>query len=678
MKISDQISTSADYRSIPSLALSPLTTGPYRPDIDGLRALAVMSVVLYHAFPKWITGGYVGVDIFFVISGFLISSILFRETAENRFSISAFYGRRIRRIFPALALCLTAVLTYGFISLVPSELTQLGKHAFFGAAFLSNFALWSESGYFDTLANLKPLLHLWSLGVEEQFYILWPPLIWLASRLKTKMVPLLAVLFLASFIINIALSVTNIADDFYLPVSRFWELIAGAGLACRRGSIERPLTRTWVSLVGMIALLASMALFSPEMRFPGWPALLPVIGAAMLIVAGPHALVNRVILSHRTAVFVGVISYPLYIWHWPLLSYAYIVRLGKAPAPLAATGLVAASILLAWATYRFVERPVRFGSHRRSRTVIAAGCVTVLGACGLATWNSGGFPERFPPIPGIDVQKISAASVDPTFKPTSGMDDEDHNKTLITHLGSGTRKVALSGDSLLFHYGPRVQELANQERLAANVYFVVGASCAPVPGIIQRDQFTHCANLPDLLIDLVTREKVQTVVLGASWPGYSGKTTTIDRGEQRLSLGTSEGQDAFYANLEDFVHDLQNRGAQVYLVLGVPTHPRFNPHEMVSRSLKGIHIEPGVQAPVPVSILRDNKKTTDSRLRDIAARTGAALLDPVPDICGDGEGCSPFFGAGEPKYIDGMHLRPIFVREHLHFLDGLLTKAPAS
>src|SRR5215213_7670850 len=203
-------------------ALTLRATEKYRPDIDGLRAFAVLAVLLYHAFPQAVRGGFVGVDIFFVISGFLISSILFTEITKGRFSFTMFYGRRIRRIFPALVICLAAVLAYGFVSLTPAELAQLGKHVFFGAGFLSNVVLWSESGYFDSAATYKPLLHLWSLGIEEQFYILWPALLWLAFRVKAKVGRLLAVLFLASFTINVALSITNIAADFYLPVSRFW------------------------------------------------------------------------------------------------------------------------------------------------------------------------------------------------------------------------------------------------------------------------------------------------------------------------------------------------------------------------------------------------------------------------------------------------------------------------
>jgi peptidoglycan/LPS O-acetylase OafA/YrhL len=647
-------------------------TGNYRPDIDGLRAFAVLAVVLYHAFPQVFRGGYVGVDIFFVISGFLISSILFNEMTEGKFSFTFFYGRRIRRIFPALAACLTAVLVYGFVSLTPSELAQLGKHVFFGAGFLSNIALWSESGYFDSAATYKPLLHLWSLGIEEQFYILWPALLWFAFRMKAKVGRLLAVLFLASFTINVALSITNISADFYLPVSRFWELLAGAGLALRRQIAFSANVRSWISLGGLAALLTSVALFTAEMRFPGWLALLPVAGAAALILAGPEAAVNRIVFSNRAVVFVGLISYPLYLWHWPLISYAYVIRMGKPPTPLMATALVAASFLLAWVTYRFIEYPVRFGAHRDRRTQIVAACMVILGACGLAMWTNNGFPDRFPPLAGIDIQKIGNARLDADFKPTKDMKVSNHGWTLVAHLGHGERKVALSGDSQLFHYGPRVQQLADEGQLAANTYFVTGPRCPPVPGVIQRDKFAGCANLPDLLVDLIKREKVQSVVLGAAWGGYSEQGMLIEREGRRLALNTNESRDAFYANLEDYVRLLQGQGAKVYLVLGAPGHRRFNPREMVTRSLTDFQIASDVENAVPIAELQAIHAAVNAKLRTVSEHTGATLLDPLPDICGNGDGCMPFFGTGEPKFSDNVHLRPVFVREHLRFLDPLL------
>ncbi len=647
-------------------------TDNYRPDIDGLRAFAVLSVVLYHAFPNVVRGGYVGVDVFFVISGFLISSILFTELDEHSFSFTAFYGRRIRRIFPALAVCLFAVLAYGFVSLTPSELASLGKHVFFGAGFLSNIALWSESGYFDTAASLKPLLHLWSLGIEEQFYIFWPALLWVAFQMKAKVGRLLAVLFVASFAINIVLSITNISDDFYLPVSRFWELLAGAGLAWWRPIVLTPNIRSSISFAGLAALLTSAALFTPGLRFPGWPALLPVVGAVAIILAGREATANRIVFSNRAAVFVGLISYPLYIWHWPLISYAHVIRLGKPPTPLMALGLVAASFLLAWATYRFIEYPVRFGAHRHRRTRIVAAAMAALGACGLVVWTMGGFPERFPPLPGVDVRKIGDAKLDADFKPTRDMEVSDHDWTLVAHLGHGERKVALSGDSVLFHYGPRVQQLADEGQLAANTYFVTGPRCPPVPGVIQQDKFASCSNLTGKLIDLIRREKVQSVVLGAGWSGYSAEGMQIEREGRRLPLGTKEGTDAFYANLEDYVRLLQGERAKVYLVLGMTGHRRFDPSEMVARSLTGFRIAPDVEKAVPIAEVRAVLATADAKLRAVGERTGATLLDPLPDICDDGESCSPFFGAGEPKFSDRLHLRPVFVQQHVRFLDFLL------
>ena len=652
-------------------SLSLLEKTSYRPDIDGLRAFAVLSVVLYHAFPKAVHGGYVGVDVFFVISGFLISSILLKEMAEKRFSLPNFYGRRIRRIFPALAACLAAVLAYGFVCLLPSELMQVGKHLFFGAAFLSNIAIWSEAGYFDLAATLKPLLHLWSLGIEEQFYIVWPALLWIVFRIEVGG-RLLAVLFLVSFAINIWLSITSIVGDFFLPFSRFWELLAGAGLAYRNQIVLTPRMRSWISLGGSAALLISAALFTPEFRFPGWLALLPVAGAVAIILAGREAAVNRTILSTRAAVFVGLISYPLYLWHWPLISYAYIIRLGKPPTPLMAAGLVVVSFLLAWATYRFIEYPVRFGAHRHRRTQIVVACMAALGAAGLATWTMHGVPGRFPAPPGLDMRKISEARNDPVFQPTSGMDVSLYDTIMVAHLGQGDRKLAFSGDSVLFQFGPRVQELADEGQLRANTYFVVGGSCAPLPGMIQQGDFAHCANMPGILLDLVRREKIDTIVLGASWAGYDGATIQIERDGKRMSLTEPEGMDAFYANLEDYVRLLQGQGAKVYLVLGVPAGVRFDPNHMITRGLTSFAVSPDADKDVPVAELRAGYGKNDPRLRRVAENTGAILLDAFPDVCGSGDGCSPFFGVAEPKYVDGLHLRPAFVREQVHFLDFLL------
>lgn len=644
----------------------------YRPDIDGLRAFAVLAVLFYHAFPAALPGGFVGVDVFFVISGFLITSILIHDMSEHRFSFASFYGRRARRIFPALVVCLATILVYGFIALTPSELAQLGKHVFFGAGFLSNIALWSEAGYFDTAAVYKPLLHLWSLGVEEQFYILWPVLLWLAFWIKANIPRLLAILSIVSFGMNVALSLTSVSDDFYLPVSRFWELLAGGALALSGRIIHPAHIRSWASFAGTAALLASVALFTSGLRFPGWFALLPVAGTAAMIFAGPDAPMNRSVFASRAFVAVGLISYPLYIWHWPLISYAYIIRLGKPPTPLMGAAIIAASFVLAWLTYRFVECPVRFGVAQHRNTKITVSFLALIGACGAIVWAAHGFPQRFPPLPGVDIQKIGAARLDADFKPTAGMVVLSQDWTLIARIGAGGRRVALSGDSMLFHYGPRVQQLADEGRLAATAYFVVGPRCPPVPGVVQIDKFARCGGLPAILTNLVRKEKVRSVVLGAAWSGYSEADMRIERQGRRLSLTTAEGRNAFYENLEDYVRSLQSDGAIVYLVGSTPIHEQFNPTGMVSRNFFGFSIAADVSRGVSLSELHAVDAGADQKLHDVAQRTGAVLLDPFPDICGAEVICSPFFGKGEPKFSDNMHLRPSFVQSRLHFLDEIL------
>ncbi|MDI3563931.1 acyltransferase family protein [Bradyrhizobium sp. Arg816] len=645
----------------------------YRPDIDGLRAVAVLLVVIFHAFPDeaWLPGGFVGVDVFFVISGYLISRILFSEIEHHRFSLTSFYGRRVRRIFPALAVCLAVVLAYGFVVLMPSQLAQLGRQVFFGASFLSNFALWSESGYFDSAATSKPLLHLWSLGIEEQFYILWPAVLWVAFKLKAAIGRLIVGLLAASFAINIALSLTDTSSDFYLPASRFWELLAGAALAWRPDINLKAGLKNVISLAGIAAILMSARLFASEMRFPGWLALLPVVGSVAIILAGSNAVVNKFILSNRVAVSIGLISYPLYLWHWPLIAFSYVIR-GKPPTSLMAFGIVITSLLLAWATYRFIERPVRLNPNRLRCTSIVAACVAVLGASGLTVWVIDGVPQRF--HASLDLEKMNAATLDETYAPTNGMHVFEYDRrgnSIVAQIGQGARKVALAGSSTMLQYGPRLQRLADEGRLAVRAYFVTGPACPLVPGVTARDEFANCAVVANRLSELVQRERVQAVVISPHyWPR---KNAFIEREGKSIPLdGGDEGRRAFYANLEDYVREL-NRNATVYLVLGAPQSPTaLNPQQMVTRGFTGIRIDPNAQKSVPIADLRSIYDQHDADLRAVAERTGAKLLDPFPDVCGNGETCAPFFGAHEPKFTDGVHLRPVFVREHLHFLDFLL------
>jgi peptidoglycan/LPS O-acetylase OafA/YrhL len=338
----------------------------YRADIDGLRAIAVLSVVAFHAFPGKITGGFIGVDIFFVISGFLISSILFANLVQAKFSIIGFYNRRIRRIFPSLITVMLTSLIFGWFVLLADEYKQLGKHIVGGVGFVSNLMLLSENGYFDNAAESKPMLHLWSLAIEEQFYIFWPLLLAFVWKRKWNLWLIVSAIAVGSFAANIYTIGFNLTAVFYSPIYRFWELTIGGILAYltlhRPELIDRHQNAQSVS--GFALLIIGLILIDKDRQFPGWWALLPTMGTFLLISAGSTAWINKKILSNQILVWFGLISYPLYLWHWPLLSFAKILE-GN-PTTSLKSALVVASVVLAWLTCQFVEKPLRFSKHHRT------------------------------------------------------------------------------------------------------------------------------------------------------------------------------------------------------------------------------------------------------------------------------------------------------------------------
>ncbi|MGH7090647.1 MAG: acyltransferase family protein, partial [Stellaceae bacterium] len=601
------------------------------------------------------------------------------------FSFLEFYARRIRRIFPALLVVLVPCLAYGALVLLPTELAKLGESITAGAAFLANVLLWSEAGYFDTAAVFKPLLHLWSLGVEEQFYIFWPALLWLAHRLHGRRGTFLGFVFLCSFGANIALYRTNPAAAFYLPFSRIWELAAGSVLALAAlrpfsstaaVARRRALVADMSSIAGLAIIAGGAAYLAPSAAYPGWLALIPVAGSMLLIAAGPAAVVNRAVLSRRFPVFIGLISYPLYLWHWPLIAYAYIMRLGHRPTPLMAAGLVAASVILAWLTYRLIEKPVRFGYHLRAKSVALVVLMGVMTTLGAFTWGADGFARNASKDRHVDMLKINLAIGDGVFRPTAHMRVTRIDNVLVAEIGEGRDSVLLTGDSLLFQYGPRVERLFESGRLKKRVYFVVGPSCAPFPGIMETGYFAHCRKMPQIAADLATREKIGTVVIGASWQGYHGQQISVERAGLRMPMTTPEAEENAFENLEDYVRQFVRAGRKVYLVLSPPTSGSFDPKFMVRRSLTGYRVSPDIFRGVRLSQLAAATRPIDQRITAIAARTGAQTLDPTPNICGPGPVCSAFFDDGEPKYADGMHLRPEFVKDHITFLDPILASAP--
>lgn len=382
----------------------------YRAEIDGLRAFAVLSVVIYHAFPMHLTGGFIGVDIFFVISGYLITAHIFMSLDKNKFSFLDFFKRRILRIFPALILVMISSLIFGWFVLVSEELQHLGKHVASGAAFIVNFILVGESGYFDTATDTKPMLHLWSLAVEEQFYLIWPVVLWLAWRQRFSLIWITMLIAVASFLFNLRFVETNPVETFFWPFSRFWELLSGSVLAWlmlyKCDVLDRAkmrvdayigqmiplsfahrqiaISKNAMALGGLCLLLYGFLGINSKLPFPSAWTLVPVCGAILIISAGATAWSNRIFMMNPVVVWFGLISYPLYLWHWPILSFLHIFESGETPHRDARIIAVFLAVFLAWLTVRFVEKPLRFG-HRNVRLKIVGltGTMVFIGLAGL-------------------------------------------------------------------------------------------------------------------------------------------------------------------------------------------------------------------------------------------------------------------------------------------------------
>jgi peptidoglycan/LPS O-acetylase OafA/YrhL len=471
----------------------------YRPDIDGLRAIAVLTVVAYHAFPHWLRGGFIGVDIFFAISGFLISTIIFQNLERGTFSFADFYSRRVRRIFPALIAVFAACFAFGWYVLLPHEFKQLGQHIAGGAAFISNFLLWQESGYFDNLSDTKPLLHLWSLGIEEQFYILWPLLLWAAHKLKLNSLVLILTIGALSFSLNIYQVRANEIATFYSPQTRIWELLIGAGLAYLLlyppQQMQKALLRVQAVVspkalsnlcasAGLFAIVVGLLLIMRGRHFPGvWP-LLPAGGAALIILAGSQAWINRQILANPLLVWVGLISYPLYLWHWPLLSFARIVE-AETPSVLTRSFAIVLSIALAWVTYRLIEKPFRFGKHGVFKTGLLLALMATIGFAGYYTYAKDGLKFRGPQIAGPEAGNDGGYPVKALEE--CGLSEEDKPKFTCLKDSRPGVKYALLGDSKALAILSGLMRTSLEEGrwlMIAN-----GSKATPVPLISQHPAY---------------------------------------------------------------------------------------------------------------------------------------------------------------------------------------------
>jgi len=644
----------------------------YRPDIDGLRAIAVGSVLAYHAFPSLLPGGFIGVDIFFVISGFLITTILLQSLAAGDFSYRDFYARRIRRIFPALVLVLLATLAFGWYVLLPGEFSQLGKQTTGGAAFFANLVFLGEAGYFDASAETKPLLHLWSLGIEEQFYIFWPLMLGLAWRRRWPMLRVVLAVAVISFLVNVLTVQAHRAAAFYSPLSRAWELMAGGLLAVMQlQSVAQGAasTRAWKkhlqSIVGIALIVLGLFMTRSTKAFPGWWALLPVLGAASCIAAGPGGVLNRYLLSNRVMVWIGLISYPLYLWHWPLLSYARIVTGGEPPLQLRIV-LVAASVVLAWATYRFLERFVKL---HLSQAILRglAGAGAALALAGVLVFLGTPMPRHDSPA----LQAVADATREDNYY--DGFEEAALGNQFVYRAGNGKHNVLLIGDSHVEQYAPRALELVRtQPDKARTIYFATKGSCPPVPGLFSGPD-TGCDERRTAVLELALKPEIDSVVLGACWSCYfTGAGPTVNFFvDDRKAVHPFIGGDGIDQSLKSLGEVLKRLSAHkpVYLVLGNPVGMDFDPLRQIEGSRLGrMTAESGqLKAPMP-----QDQAQFNARLKQVAQANGAKVIEPFASLCADGECIRSMPDDGSPAYKDIGHLRPRYARSSATYIDPAL------
>ena len=637
-----------------------MTQDKYRRDIDGLRAIAVLAVIGFHASPRALPGGFVGVDIFFVISGFLISGILFREAAGPGVSLADFYVRRIRRIVPALSLVLVAVAAFGWLALTNLDYRELQKQVAAGAAFVSNIVLWSDSGYFDAPTRFKPLVHLWSLGIEEQFYLFWPPVVLLCSRRRWPLAPVTIGIVVVSFVLNAAIVRTSPVTAFYMPFTRMWELLLGAILALpRRPGVDRLVRgrgEDAVAWAGVALLAASFVFITSGVQFPGWRALMPTLSAAAIVAAGPQAWLNRRVLGSRLLVGIGLISYPLYLWHWPLLSFLQIAE-GGAPTPAQKAIAVAAAFALAAATYWLIERPIRrsLSPNTPVKIAVLASSLVVVGGVMAYARATNALTSRTPNLIVGFYSRVEEPGLDPSCAarfPTKG--------EYCTVYPSGLPvTTALIGDSHAGHFLEGVG--AYLSRQGENVVHLGHSGCPPLldlqrisdnrSGEIESGVVDTCREADNSVIELVAGEaSIRRVIMsfnGARPLGGGDQQTTM------LAGTLLPPDESMRIALQGTAERLLRAGKEVWLILQIP-ELEFHPAECVRRPFS---ISGTIRTPCAVPLARARarqaiyRRVVETVTHDVP---GLQLFDPWTILC-DREWCHAVMDH-ELLYADDNHL----------------------
>lgn len=641
----------------------------YRPDIDGLRAIAVLAVVLHHLSAPLLPGGYVGVDVFFVISGYLITSIISREMAEGRFSFASFYERRARRIFPALFAMLAATLVASYTLLLPSDMMSTLRAALGTVFFGSNIVFWREmkEGYFAaTDLALNPLLHTWSLSVEEQFYVFFPVLLLLCYRFtRQQVVPVLLFSAMVSLVGAALLVSSKSVAVFFLSPFRAWELLAGSLLALHTvPPLRSRMLRELIAAAGLLAIVVACFVYDGGTTFPGLAALAPVLGTAALIHAGASgpSLAAR-LLQLPPMVWVGLISYSLYLWHWPLIVLTRYAT-GFEPITPHIPMLFVASLVLAYLSYRFIEQPFRRSAVVNRRTVFVSSAASAVLAALVASAGllKGGFESRFSPEV-IELDKARAPQI-----PFSQCRGGQSGNWCVLGRPDLTPKILLWGDSHMQAWAPAFDQILRDRSEAA--VFIFMPRCPPMLDLHRHSARPDCPKHNLFVRDyLLAHPEISTVVMAGFWSQYFRSESTLSAVREGVTL---DGVAAAQIALSDSLSWLQNNRRRVVLIGPVPVYDKNVPLSLAV----GI----ATQRQLLHSTLADQMHKSSAFFEVVeAAGTSPNLtfLNPLQWLCGNHH-CA-LIRNGESLYRDDDHLS---VSGALAFADllaqGLALPAPQS
>lgn len=648
----------------------------YRPEIDGIRALAVLGVIAFHAFPHSLTGGFTGVDVFFVISGFLITSQILSDLDRKKFSLLNFYKRRINRLLPAVLIILMPTILLAWFLLLPDEFAKFGLSLFGASTFSVNFIFSSEVGYFDTQAETKPLLHLWSLAVEEQFYLIWP--IFLIFIIGSKLNPLttMVVIGVFSFSHGYFFPVIEAKESFYLPQARFWELIIGGGLAfsqirygeklekllafCNqllmRVVFTRPKYPDYRVIDDVILVcgltLVSFGFFSLQPRglYPSSLTLIPVIGTALIIFAGQNAVFFKPLLANKIAVGIGLISYPLYLWHWPILSLLFIVK-GETPHRDAKLGALLISFALAFVTYRFFEQPIRRKNSKVLATILL-GILLVLGAVGGYIYSNDGLESRkfVQTYLNNQGQLIRTKHVDEGCEEFFQLPPNSRAFEYCRFSKSqGNRKVLIIGDS---HAHAAYEGFADGSReLGIETALMANSSCPPfinLPTGRTKPKLENCYARIKQIYWAVNSYKPQVVYFFSRGPTYWTGINIPGGKPQPASLDI----DSYFLGLENTARHIANLGIDFVYVSENPEF-KLSPKSCLPRPLNS-----GVKEKCEISI-SDFRARQNTYLAKLGAYENQfTVLYSWKAFCSE-VGCSMFSQNDELLYADDDHLSVI-------------------